>query len=233
MGTLRITRFGHRLLVAAALLGGAFALTSCPQGCREEIIGLELTEPYTAYFNQLTYPSGSFNDGRVVLARSSTGLTDSYLNVEATTGGMMAQPEARQCAYYFSTGRTVLYSPSLYRHHFRLSVAQYPDGPVLIVEEPDTDESALYYSLTEERPEQVRYYSLINYGFQRYDVLPEAETLPTLLVDGHTYTNVLRLTNPYAAEHGSPNSATVYYIDRGYGLLRFQQRDGTIWNLTP
>ena len=40
-----------------------------------------------------------------------------------------------------------------------------------------------------------------------------------------------RIINPLKAAQGKSTAATVFYIDRDYGLIRFEQRDGTSWVL--
>jgi hypothetical protein len=73
-------------------LGGA----ACQSGCREKTTYLALPAPYAGYFSRLpTFSTGP--DGRVVPARSSTGLTDSYVNVYVTEGGYFPQPEGKNC----------------------------------------------------------------------------------------------------------------------------------------
>jgi hypothetical protein len=218
------------MLVALLLM-----LPACRKDCWHQT-QLELEAPYTTYFDQLTR-AGSSSDGRVVTARSSTGLTDSYLNVQVRQEGFT--PEQRGCEAYLSSGRSVYYNPSLYRRSFRVSVVPYPDAPRLIVQEQfgsltgQTADSEIFYDLSNQLPNYVRYYDPAKYSYQYYDVPPQVQSLPTLTVGGRTYTDVLRLTNPYAVQRGNATTGVVYYITRDYGLVRFEQRDGTVWDLTP
>ncbi|RAK64686.1 hypothetical protein [Hymenobacter edaphi] len=192
---------------------------------------LQLAAPYTSYF-------GRFQSARVVPASSSSGLTDSYTDVYvATYGAAFPMPEPRGCTSYQSLGRSLRYRPSLYHRSFVVSVAQYPNGPMLIVEEqlsPGANStSELYYRLAEQRPDPVQYYDPATQRTEQYADLPDAQTLLSLTVAGRSYQQVLRLTNPYAARNGAASAAVVYYVSPEYGLLRFEQRDGTVWDLTP
>jgi hypothetical protein len=133
-----------------------------------------------------------------------------------------------------------MYNPSVYRRGFVVTVAQYPAGPVLIVQEqartptPTGADSEVTAYLDVQQPGRVRYYDYAaNQGYQTFDTPPELQTLPTLTVGGRSYQNVLRLSNPYAAQRGSAGSITAYYVHPELGLLRFEQRDGTQWDLTP
>ncbi|MCC3155878.1 hypothetical protein LJ737_01425 [Hymenobacter sp. 15J16-1T3B] len=234
MGPFLITA---RRAALGLLLGLGLTGLRCHSGCDEDYVELSLPASYTDYFAQFPGSPSPAGAGRPVDARSSTGLTDRYANVFVTPYGFPT-PESYNCTIYRSEGRSLFYNPSLYPRYFRLSIAQYPSGPTLVVEEQfggsaTPSASEVYYPLTGTEPGRVRYTEPGQYTRTTYAEPPAVQTLPALTVAGRTYREVLRLTNPYAAQHGPATAAGVYYIDRGYGLVRFEQRDGTVWDLTP
>lgn len=214
---------------AVLLLAGSSALGSCNR-CREETVSLSLEAPYNQYFS--ARPAQMYNvTPPVVAARSNNGLTDSFQGA-AVSGGNYLEPLSYNCTQYQAENRSLTYSSTLYGFYFKFSVLQYRDGPLLIVDDyqrPTLGSSRLRYHFSTREAEPIEY---------REDTQPlvtgprpEVTQLPTLTVGSRTYARVWRVTNTYLVQSGPATAATVFYLSPEDGLVRFEQRDGTIWDL--
>ncbi|RTQ53710.1 hypothetical protein EJV47_02955 [Hymenobacter gummosus] len=218
------------LLTSTCLRTGLLLLVAAGPGCRhcrEETVTPNLAPPYDGWFRGR---AGSANP--TVAATTAAGLTDSYPNT-TTVGGTYPDPLSYNCTQYHSESRNLNYAAALYGYSFRISVVQYHEGPLLLVSDYSRGNPAttwLRYHLSTGKAEPIRY-SNMPAGVVPDSLKPDVRQLPSLTVNGYTYAPVWRLTNPYLASRGAPSSAAVLYLSPEYGLVRFEQRDGTVWNL--
>jgi hypothetical protein len=237
MGAL-LTRL-HQLLSSGrpqVLLGGLLlvaGLSGCGSRCLEQYQNLPLAAPYNAYFQQR--PTLTSYYASPLTARSSTGLTDSYPGVGLLVDAYENQPESYGCLSFRSQSRTLSYGASLYGYALRFNVIQYPEGPRLFVMDQSRDNpgsTRFHYRFDTGEASEIEYRDPTS-GYVTTGLRPEVRELPTLTVGGRSYAPVWRLTNPYLAQQGRATAATVLYLSPEYGLVRFEQRDGTVWDLTP
>ncbi|RTQ53712.1 hypothetical protein EJV47_02965 [Hymenobacter gummosus] len=220
------------------LLGGlaaAAALSGCGSRCIEEYKELRLEAPYNAYF-QGRPAQASYYSTPAIPARSSTGLTDSYPGVGVNIGGGYDdQPEGYNCLSFRSQSRGLDYGASLYGYSLKFNVVQYPDGPRLFVKDFSRDNpggTRFHYRFRTGEVSEIEFRDPSS-GYVKSGLRPEVRELTALTVGGRTYAPVWRLTNPYLAGQGRATAATVLYFSPEFGLVRFEQRDGTVWDLTP
>lgn len=225
MGTLVALRWrGALLLLAGSTLG------SCNR-CKEETVSLRLEAPYDQYFD--AQPAQTFSMSQpAVAARSNNGLTDSFQGA-AVSGGTYPEPLSYNCTQYQAEHRSLDYASTLYGYNFKISVLQYRDGPLLVVDDYsrlNSGSARLRYHFSTGEAEPIEYRDATQ-GLVPDELRPTVSELPTLTVGSRTYAPVWRLTNPYLAQHGSATAATVFYLSPAHGLVRFEQRDGTVWDL--
>jgi hypothetical protein len=220
------------LLGVASILVTLGTLSGC-NGCREETVTLRLAAPYNGYFN--ARPAQTYNPMQpAVAARSNNGLTDSYQGA-AVARENYPEPLSYNCTQYQAESRRLDYASALYGYHFTFSVVQYRDGPMLVVDDYSRDNNGstrfrYHFNTGESEPIEHRDPTqlLVTSGLRA-----EVSELPMLTVGGRSYAPVWRLRNPYQQQYGRPTAATMLYLSPEYGLIRFEQRDGTVWDLTP
>ncbi|UOQ74388.1 hypothetical protein [Hymenobacter cellulosilyticus] len=194
-------------------------------------MNLRLDAPYDHYFD--ARPEQTFSTPPlVVVARSNNGLTDSFQGA-AVRGGNYPEPLSYNCTQYQAQNRSLNYASTLYGYTFKFSVLQYRDGPLLVID----DYSRLNGSATRLRfhfatgeAEPIEYRDATQ-GLVANGPRATVSELPTLTVGSRTYNSVWRLTNTYLAQYGPATAATVFYLSPTHGLVRFEQRDGTVWDL--
>jgi hypothetical protein len=57
------------------------------------------------------------------------------------------------------------------------------------------------------------------------------EILPSLQVGSLSYSPVYKISSPIAVKKGEPNDITTYYYHAQYGIIRFDQKDSTKWEM--
>lgn len=212
------------------LLAGSSAWGSCNR-CREETVSLSLAAPYNQYFS--ARPAQTYNSPPpVVAARSNNGLTDSFQGA-AVSGGNYPEPLSYNCTQYQAENRSLDYTSTLYGYNFKFSVLQYRDGPLLVVDDYSRSILGLsrlryHFGTGEAEPIEIR--DALQ-GLVANELRGQVSELPTLTVGSRTYVRVWRVTNTYLKQNGPAAAATVFYLSPEHGLVRFEQRDGTVWDL--
>ncbi|MFD2717158.1 hypothetical protein ACFST9_00425 [Hymenobacter monticola] len=227
MGALLTLRRGW----AAVALAATGLLAGCETECvpRQRVLALEA--PYNQFFNRA--PACTYTTAPPVAASSSTGLTDSFsgcLNVsqsylEASTSACETVSGELRSTYAFA---------SLYGYSFVAQVEQLPDGPQLLVRDQSPGTGVPYATLTYRfatGQAQATYLDASANITVPFAQAPAVTELRNFQSGTRTYAQVWRITNPLNAAQGRVTAATVFYIDRDYGLIRFEQRDGTSWTL--
>lgn len=214
------------MAVAAMLLAGA----SCQKECIPTQRTTPLSAPYNQFFSRL--PTCGFPAPAPVLASSSTGLTDSFTgNCVATDRGFSESSSG--CVTQLNERRSSYQHASLYGFSLSTQIEQMPAGPQLKVRDQSANSGIASTEVTYD-------FQSGQTGLKSYDTsfspsvfgqVPVVTELTNFASGGRTYAQVWRITNPLNAARGRATAATVFYIDRDYGLIRFEQRDGTAWAL--
>jgi hypothetical protein len=214
----------------ASLLGTASLLAACERECIPVQRTTPLPAPYNEFFSRLA--TCGFPAPPPVPASSSTGLTDSFtgscvsaeLSYSATNSG---------CVTTLFERRRLFNQASLYGFSFSTQIEQTLFGPQLVLRDQSSNNNTSSTELT-------YYFQGGQTTLKGYDTsfspivfgqLPVVTELTNFASGSRTYAQVWRITNPLNAAQGRATAATAYYIDRDYGLIRFDQRDGTSWVL--
>ena len=214
------------------LAGGALLLLAgCEPKCEPVEKILALPAPYSQFFNGL--PACGSISQRLVAASSSTGLTDNF------TGGCINDASSysytEPCALVRAEQRRTYAVSSLYGFNFGVRVEQYPNGPLLLLSDQTSGTGALHAELTYHFATGVAtgsYRDPASNNPVPFGQPPVVTELTNFLAGGRTYPQVWRVTNPLNASRSRTTAAAVLYVARDYGLIRFEQRDGTVWTLT-
>ena len=222
--------------VAGVLAATGLAVAGCEPRCESIEITVALQAPYTQFFNGLP-ACGSFPQ-RLVAATSSTGLTDSFSGSCQNGGNDYAYvyPDDKPCTVVRAERRRTAALSSLYGFNFGVEVEQRPDGPMLMLSDQATGSGALHSRLTYHFVTGVAtgsYTDPVSHNPVPSGQPPVVTELPNFQAGGRTYPQVWRVTNPLHASRSRATAVTVLYIASDYGLVRFEQRDGTVWTLTP
>ena len=208
-------------------------LTACERDCETSQRMAPLQAPYDQFFSQL--PECKYGTPLPPTnARSSNGLTDSYTSLcmePYTNYGV----DFNSCERVGSERRSERLSAALYGFRFRVEIEQYPRGAHLWL----FDESRGAVAT----PMRIDYFfptgeAYLHSGPGASDVNPYFSPAPVVTeltnfqAANRTYAQVWRITNPQHTAQGGPTAVTAYFVDRDYGLIRFEQRDGTVWDLS-
>lgn len=229
MGALLTLRRGWTIVALAA----TELLAGCETECVPRQRVLTLAAPYNQFFSRV--PACTFTTAAAVAASSSTGLTDSFsgcLNISQS----YLEASTSACETVSGELRGTSAYASLYGYSFTAQVEQLPDGPQLLVRDQSSASGAPYATLTYRfgaGQAQATYLDVRTNTTVSFAQVPAVTELINFTSGGRTYAQVWRITNPLNAAQGWALSATVFYIDRDYGLIRFDQRDGTVWVLMP
>ena len=220
-------RLGRAAALAAALL-----LSGCEPECNAPTTRtVPLTAPYDRFFNQL--PACYSATPAPIAASSSTGLTDSYSGclsqyTEFSTNSRVP------CENLGTQGLRTNNFASLYGYNLTIEVEQTADGPQLRVRDQSTSSvgtsQKLTYAFATNRAE-LTYRATFSSDIQPFVPAPTVTELANFRSGGRTFAQVWRITNPLNAAQGRAPAATVLFVERDYGLIRFEQRDGTVWTL--
>ncbi|MDB5235193.1 MAG: hypothetical protein JWR44_2186 [Hymenobacter sp.] len=229
MGPLVVLRWGRAAALAATAL-----MTGCEEPhCVHSERTLMLPAPYDQFFGRLK-PCGSTPPSPMV-ASSSNGLTDSFIGSCVST--YRNDSELTTSCETVRTEQRITYDyASLYGFSFVTQVEQFPDGPRLLLRDQSPTSGAPNTELTYQFTSglaRVSYRDAATNTTIIFASPPTVTELTNFQSGGRTYVQVWRITNPLNAAQGRATAATVYYIDRDYGLVRFDQRDGTSWVLMP
>lgn len=220
-------RLGRAAALAAALL-----LSGCEPECNAPTTRtVPLTAPYDRFFNQL--PACYSATPAPIAASSSTGLTDSYSGclsqyTEFSTNSRVP------CENLGTQGLRTNNFASLYGFSFTIEIQQDPDGPRLRVRDQSTSSVASLQKLTyvfATNQAELTYYDATSGTTRPFSPAPTVSELTNFRSGSRTYAQVWRVINPLNATQGRAPAATVLFVDRDYGLIRFEQRDGTVWTL--
>lgn len=216
---------------AATALAATGLLAGCETECVPRQRVLALDAPYNQFFSRA--PACTFTTAPSVAASSSTGLTDSFsgcLNI----GQNYLEASTTSCETVSGERRSIYAFASLYGYSFTAQVAQLPDGPELQLRDQSAASGAPYATLTyrfADGQAQATYLDVRTNTTVPFAQPPVVTELTNFASGTRTYAQVWRITNPLNAAQGRATAATVFYLDRDYGLIRFEQRDGTIWSL--
>lgn len=227
MGTILTWRRGAATVVLAA----TGLLAGCETECVPRQRRLLLDAPYNLFFSRVT--ACTFTTAASVAASSSTGLTDSYSGC-LNLGQSYLEASTTPCETVSGERRSTYAYASLYGYSFTAQVEQLPDGPQLLVRDQSPTSGAPYATLTYRfgtGQAQATYLDVRSNTTVPFTPAPAVMELRNFQSGTRTYAQVWRITNPLNAAQGRATAATVFYIDRDYGLIRFEQRDGTSWTL--
>lgn len=219
------------------LLAGWAATAALLAGCGERCVPVQRTAslpaPYSQFFGRLS--PCTYTTPPPVPASSSSGLTDSFTG-SCVSAGLNSGVASTDCETTLAERRSVYNYASLYGFSFFTVVEQTPAGPRLLLRDQTATSGAplseLTYSFATGLAE-VSYRNTATNTSVQFGQAPVATVLTNFQSGGRTYPQVWRITNPLNAAQGRATAAVVLFIDRDYGLIRFDQRDGTSWTLTP
>ena len=212
----------------ASLAAAALLLAGCGEECVPVRRNAPLPAPYNQFFGRVlpcytTIPPP-------VPASSSSGLTDSFIGSCMSAG---VNHSDSGCETTVAERRSVYNQASLYGFSFTTELEQTPTGPRLLLRDQSANSGTpttelTYHFESRQAAGSSRGADYLTVGFAQPPVVTE---LTNFASGGRTYAQVWRITNPLKAAQGKPAAVTVFYIDRDYGLIRFEQRDGTSWML--
>jgi len=220
----------RRGLLTSLLAITAWLLPGCGKQCVPVQRNAPLPAPYNQFFSRLA-PCSSLPPPPVP-ARSSTGLTDSFTGSCVSAGPSYIETNDG-CETTLSERRSLYNDASLYGFRFWTQIEQMPDGPRLLLRDLSANSGTSSTELT-------YYFQTRQAALKSYDTsfnpavfgqLPVVTELTNFASGSRTYAQVWRITHPLNAAQGRATAATVLYIDRDYGLIQFDQRDGTSWVL--
>ena len=229
---------GTRRRWAATLAGGFLLLAGCREKpeCQPSTRTSPLPAPYDQFFGRLPVCAAT-PSSKVVAANSSTGLTDSFIGscVDGINPYTFDESASSPCETVRYERRSVYAYASLYRFYFITAVEQRAEGPVLLLRDQTPNTGAPVSDLTfafATGVAEVRYRDATTNTSVPFDQAPVVTALSNFQSGGRTYPQVWRISHPLNAAQGRATAIAVFFIDRDYGLIRFDQRDGTSWTLT-
>lgn len=215
-------------LTAAALL-----LNGCGERCVSRQLIIALPAPYNQFFGQLALCG--FSSPKPFAARSSTGLTDSFTGSCLSSSQDYTSTSYSGCETILTERRSAYDYASLYGFSFNTIVTIDATGPLLRLVDLSTNSGTpsteiTYHFQSRQATVSSRDASYTSVVFAQPPVVTE---LPNFASGGRSYAQVWRITNPLKATQGRATAVAVLYVDRDYGLIQFEQRDGTSWTLLP
>lgn len=221
----------HRALRTGMAIA-ALLLAGCEEECVESQHRLPMAAPYSQFFGRLA--SCTHTSPPPVATSSSTGLTDSFTG-SCVTADQSYRNIIGGCETTLADRRSSSTQASLYGFNFHIEIEQTEAGPQLLLRDASANSGTATTEITYRFQSQQAAGSTQNANSQatNFTTPPVVTELTNYASGGRTYAQVWRITNPLKAAVGKSIAVTAVYIDRDYGLIRFEQRDGTVWTLTP
>ncbi|MDQ2771848.1 MAG: hypothetical protein M3Y54_15270 [Bacteroidota bacterium] len=221
----------HRGLTVG-LTATALLLAGCGERCVSRQRTIALPAPYNQFFGQLA-PCG-YTTTAPFAARSSTGLTDSFTGSCLSTTPSYGSSNTG-CETLLIECRSTYDYASLYGFSFSVEVSLDDAGSLLRLVDLSTNSGTpttelTYHFQSRQATVTSRDASYTTVVFPQPPVVTE---LTNYASGGRSYAQVWRITNPQKAVQGRATAVAVLYVDRDYGLIGFEQRDGTSWTLLP
>jgi hypothetical protein len=208
-------------------------ISSCHrhEQCDPQHLNLDLAGPYNGWFDNL--PS---TDNYSINILSSDSLTDAF-QFEKYVGYCDEYPfndfmhYDDPCIYYQFGNIQLSYFSSIYRFSARVMVLQMDDGPHLRIEDNSSSKYAyifMDYNIITDTPNNI-IYSIDGKQTSPYKI--SVEIVPTVISNNFEFHNVYKITDNLTLNEGNNFDITVFYIDTTDGLIKFEQKCGTIWDI--
>lgn len=188
---------------------------------------LYFPDPYKDWFKRIT--------ARYYKTSSNTGLNE-FLECQGRYVGYDYIRSKEECdGAYNGQLIEVTYRSDLYGHFIWVGIIQQKEGTIFQIYHVTgtgyywSSQFILRYNLTlkEEQPVMI-----IKGSEDSTDYTVEVKLLDSLMVNGIKYKNVYRFTNTYNRDSISNNAELVdIYVDTDYGLIRYDQKDSTQWEI--
>ncbi len=201
--------------------------------CEHQNVQLNLESPYNNWYSNL---SSNNVDGNYFSIISNSGLTDAFRYEKHS--GYISDFHVRDffqnddpCTTWEFAYIYLTYYSNIYKFLIDLRVLQMNDGVHLQINDygsPKYGYIFMDYNITNNTESNIIY---SENGKETSTYKISVDIINEITSNNITYYNVYKITNNLSLNEGSSFDITIIYIDKDNGMIKFEQKNGTIWDI--
>ena len=204
-----------------------------PDNCIKETVKVDLKNPYNSWFSEFSL---EFNHDAYFNIQSNTGLTDA-IHYEKSTGYIPdfnvdeIYTDNEPCINYKFENIRLGYYSSFFNYQLSVRLIQVNDDVFINVNDNGSTKYGyifMNYNITKNAGNKIVYFEG---GKKISDYIVEVETESVVLSNNIEYYDVLKITNNLTLNEGNNFDITTIYIDSSFGIIKFVQKSGDIWDV--